>query len=74
MTQLKRLHMSNTINAPVDTPRLNRTLFLNSNFLALDIDMIAFGPGEILETNTYDKNCRKFGIKLVTSLYSIITA
>jgi len=48
--------MSSTMNAPVDTPKLNRTLFLNPNFLALDIDMIAFGPGEILETKTYDKN------------------
>ena len=73
MIQLKRLHTSNTMNTPVDTPKLNRTLFFNPNFPALDIDMIAFGPGEIFDTKTYDKNCRRFGIKSFTSLYSIST-
>jgi hypothetical protein len=72
MTQLKRLHTNNTINTPVDTPKLNRILFLNPNFPVLDIDTIAFGPGEIFDTKTYDKNCRRFDIKHVTPLYSII--
>jgi hypothetical protein len=36
----------------MDTPKLNKTLFLNPNTPALDIDIIALGPGEIFDIKT----------------------
>ena len=49
---------------PKNMPTLNKMLSLKPYRLALDIDMILFGPGVNVVTRTYDINAAKFGMDI----------